>query len=177
MTTEAAGRNLEVSRRKLLAAAGMGSGALVAVSFNVVGDALAASVPDKAPDPAATPTVAGLHLQFGADASSEVTVSWHALQPVRKSRLASRKCRVIVSVGSSPDPVTGKRPPVYVKEDAPWSAVRNAAHAYGFAAFTVDPGSQRSGFTTMKVVYYDVTGPGGHLAEFETFTLRRPRRD
>jgi hypothetical protein len=86
------------------------------------------------------------------------------------------QCRVIVSVGS-PDPVTGKRPPVYVKEDAAWSAVRNAAHAYGFAAFTVDPGSQPGGFTTIKVVYYDVVGPGGQLAPFETFTLRRPRRD
>ncbi len=44
------------------------------------------------------------------------------------------QCRVIVSVGA-PDPVTGKRPPVYVREDAAWSAVRNAARAYGFAAF------------------------------------------
>jgi 3',5'-cyclic AMP phosphodiesterase CpdA len=86
------------------------------------------------------------------------------------------QCRVIVSVGP-PDPTTGKRPPVYVREDAAWSAVRNAAHAYGFAAFTVDPGSERGGMTTMKVVYYDVVGPGGELAPFETFTLRRPRRD
>ena len=86
-------------------------------------------------------------------------------------------CRVIVAVGSSPDPKTGKRPPVYVHEDAPWSAVRNAAHAYGFAAFTVDPGSERGGSTVMTVVYYDVVGPGGELAPFETFTLRRPRRD
>jgi hypothetical protein len=85
-------------------------------------------------------------------------------------------CRVIVSVGA-PDPATGKRPPVYVREDAPWSAVRNAAHAYGFAAFTVDPGTARGGFTTMKVVYYDVVGPDGQLEPFETFTLRRPRRD
>ena len=85
-------------------------------------------------------------------------------------------CRVIVSVGS-PDPVTGKRPPVYVREDAPWSAVRNAAHAYGFAAFTVDPGSGRGADTSMKVVYYDVVGKDGQLAAFETFTLRRPRRD
>ena len=85
-------------------------------------------------------------------------------------------CRVIVSVGA-PDPVTGKRPPVYVREDAPWSAVRNAAHAYGFAAFTVDPGSQPGGLTTMKVVYYDVVGIDGQLAPFETFTLQRPRRD
>jgi 3',5'-cyclic AMP phosphodiesterase CpdA len=87
------------------------------------------------------------------------------------------RCRVIVAVGPSPDPATGKRPPVYVMEDAPWSAVRNAAHAYGFAAFTVDPGAARGGPTTMKVVYYDVVGPDGQLAAFETFTLRRPRRD
>ena len=85
-------------------------------------------------------------------------------------------CRVIVSVGAV-DPATGKRPPVYEKEDAPWSAVRNAAHAYGFAAFTVDPGSQPGGLTTMKVVYYDVVGPDGQLAAFENFTLQRPRRD
>jgi len=87
------------------------------------------------------------------------------------------RCRVIVAVGPSPDPATGKRPPVYVMEDAPWSAVRNAAHAYGFAAFTVDPGSERGGPTTMKVVYYDVVGPDGQLVAFETFMLRRPRRD
>jgi hypothetical protein len=64
-----------------------------------------------------------------------------------------------------------------VKELAPWSAVRNAAHSYGFAAFDVDPGSDRGGITTIKVTYYDVVGPDGQLAPFETFTLRRPRRD
>ena len=84
-------------------------------------------------------------------------------------------CRVIVGVGE-PDPTTHKRPPVYVQEDAPWSAVRNAAHAYGFAAFEVDPG-ERGGRTTMRVTYYDVTGVGGALSPFETFTLTRPRRD
>ena len=86
------------------------------------------------------------------------------------------QCRVIVSV-TAPDPTTGKRVPVYVTEDAPWSAVRNAAHAYGFAAFSVDPGTAPGGVTTMNVVYYDVTGPGGQLAPFEKFTLRRNRRD
>jgi 3',5'-cyclic AMP phosphodiesterase CpdA len=85
-------------------------------------------------------------------------------------------CRVITAVGA-PDAVTGKRPPVYVKEDAPWSAARNAAHAYGFAAFTLDPGSRRGGYTTITVTYYDVVGNDGQLAAFETFTLRRPRRD
>jgi len=83
---------------------------------------------------------------------------------------------VIIYVGPA-GPPTDKRPPVYVKEQAPWSAVRNAAHSYGFAAFTVDPGSHRGDFTTIDVIYYDVVGIDGQLAPFETFTLRRPRRD
>jgi len=86
------------------------------------------------------------------------------------------QCRVITSVGA-PDAVTGRRPPVYVTEQAPWSAVRNAAHAYGFAAFDVDPGTHPGGLTSIKVTYYDVTGPDGGLAPFETFTLTRPRMD
>jgi len=64
-----------------------------------------------------------------------------------------------------------------VHEQAPWSAVRNAARSYGFAAFAVDPGSAPGGVTTIKVTYYDVVGGDGQLAPFETFTLRRPRRD
>lgn len=82
---------------------------------------------------------------------------------------------MITSVGQ-PDPKTGKRPPIYVTEPAPWSATRNAAHPYGFAAFAVDPGHP-GGRTTMQVTYYDVLGPGGDLRVFETFTLQRPRRD
>jgi 3',5'-cyclic AMP phosphodiesterase CpdA len=85
-------------------------------------------------------------------------------------------CRVITAVGE-PDPKTGRRPPVYVRELAPWSAVRNAAHSYGFAAFAVDPGAERGGLTTIKVTYYDVVGTDGQIAPFETFTLQRPRRD
>ncbi len=85
------------------------------------------------------------------------------------------RCRVITGVG--PPGASGRRPPIYVMEPAPWSAARNAAHAYGFAAFSVDPGSRRGGVTTIKVTYYDVVGPDGQLAPFETFILRRPRRD
>jgi hypothetical protein len=85
------------------------------------------------------------------------------------------ECRVIVSV-TAPDPTTGKRAPVYVHEPAAWSAVRDAANSYGFGAFEVDPGSP-GGQTTMKVTYYNVTGVGGGLEAFETFTLRRPRTD
>ncbi len=85
-------------------------------------------------------------------------------------------CRVITAV-TAPDPVSGKRAPIYVQEAAPWSAVRNAAHSYGFASFTLDPGSHPGGFTTITVTYYDVVGTDGQLSPFETFTLRRPRRD
>jgi hypothetical protein len=84
-------------------------------------------------------------------------------------------CRVITAVGE-PDASTGRRPPIYVKEDAPWAAVRDAAHSYGFAAFALDPGAHRGDLTTITVTYYDVLGPG-QLAPFESFTLRRPRRD
>jgi hypothetical protein len=86
-------------------------------------------------------------------------------------------CRVITAVAPARDPATGKRAPVYVKEDAPWSAVRNAANSYGFAAFELDPGSRAGGYTTIKVTYYNVVGNDGQVAPFETFTLRRPRRD
>ena len=84
-------------------------------------------------------------------------------------------CRVITAVG--PPGSTGRRPPIYVNEPAPWSAVRNEAHAYGFAAFTVDPGTHPGAVTTMKVTYYDVLGPDGQITPFESFTLKRPRRD
>jgi len=87
MTTQDVELNLELSRRKLLAAAGIGGGAALAASFvgNRRGRRRTPSSP--LPDPAATPPVAGLHLQFGADASSEMLVSWHALQPVRNPRV------------------------------------------------------------------------------------------
>ena len=85
------------------------------------------------------------------------------------------RCRVITKVGE-PN-ANGKRPPVYVTEDAPWSAVRNAAHAYGFAQFAVDPGTGPGSLTTITVTYYDVVGRDGAVAPFETFTLSRPRRD
>jgi len=86
------------------------------------------------------------------------------------------KCRVITAV-RAPDPVSGKRASIYEIEEAAWSAVRNEAHAYGFASFEVDPGTKSSGLTTIKVTYFDVVGVDGQLRAFETFTLSRPRGD
>src|ERR1700682_6779697 len=87
MTTQDTGFKLELSRRKLLAAAGIGAGAVMAASLVRTGDAEAAPPSSPSPDPVATPPVAGLHLQFGADASSEMVVSWHTLPPIRNPRV------------------------------------------------------------------------------------------
>jgi len=79
--------NLDLSRRKLLAAAGIGGAAVVAASLVRTADAEVALPSGQSADPVATPPVAGLHLQFGADASSEMVVSWHTLQPVKNPRV------------------------------------------------------------------------------------------
>src|SRR6516225_12116997 len=79
--------NLELSRRKLLVAAGVAGAAVAATPL--IGTGVAQTPPSsrRSSDPVATPPVAGLHLQFGADASSEMVVSWHTLQSVRNPRV------------------------------------------------------------------------------------------
>jgi hypothetical protein len=79
--------NLKLSRRKLLAAAGIAGGAAVVASLIGLGAVLAVPAAHPSPDPVTAPPVAGLHLQFGADASSEMVVSWHTLQAVRNPRI------------------------------------------------------------------------------------------
>jgi phosphodiesterase/alkaline phosphatase D-like protein len=88
MTTQDKEFSLELSRRKLLAAAGIG-GSVVLAPY-VIGIRAGAAAPDtrRVSDLArAPPVVAGLHLQFGGDASSEIVVSWHTLQPVSHARV------------------------------------------------------------------------------------------
>jgi len=91
MTTQDNTFGLEFSRLKLLAAAGIGGGAALApYVIGTVGAGVASDTPADtrgASGSAPTPPVAGLHLQFGADASSEMVVSWHTLQPVRRARV------------------------------------------------------------------------------------------
>jgi hypothetical protein len=133
----------------------------------------AAATPTRTPVPASTrtdvvnTTKGTVHMVLGGGGTSA---------PSNQLFFTPPRCRVITKVGD-PDPATGKRPPVYVTEDAPWSAVRDAANSYGFAAFTVDPGTHHGGTTTMQVTYYDVVGTDGALKPFETFTLQRPRSD
>ncbi|WP_375481161.1 purple acid phosphatase family protein [uncultured Jatrophihabitans sp.] len=83
--------------------------------------------------------------------------------------------KVITSVG--PVGSTGKRPSVFTTEKAVWSAVRDVEHPYGFAAFTVDPGTRRGGRTSIHVTYYNVNKPHGDLSVFERFSLHRRRSD
>jgi hypothetical protein len=71
-----------MSRRRLLSALGLGSGALSAATLNIAPDARAAILADSSSASAGAPPVAGLHLRFGADASTEFTVSWHTPKPV-----------------------------------------------------------------------------------------------
>jgi hypothetical protein len=76
--------SFELSRGKLLAAAGTVAAAAL---LNGFGEAEAALAVDRSRDSVLTPPVHGLHLQFGADASSEMVVSWHTLQSVRGPRV------------------------------------------------------------------------------------------
>ena len=69
-----------LSRRQLLAAAGIGVAAASLIAPEVA-EAVVAGTGSP------VPPVQGLHLQFGADASSEIVVSWHTLQPVRRPRV------------------------------------------------------------------------------------------
>ena len=107
MTTRGTELDLEISRRKLLAAAGIGGGAAVAASLIGTGAAQAAPAARRSPDPVATPPVAGLHLQFGADASSEMVVSWpmrrHSARPEARSRPARTRFRIGAVSAAEPE--------------------------------------------------------------------------
>lgn len=83
------------------------------------------------------------------------------------------RCRVLTGVGAF-DPALGRKTPIYVQEEAPWSAFRDRENPYGFTAFDVDPGPV-GGNTTMKATHYAVNGPFGALTVVDEFTLSRPR--
>jgi hypothetical protein len=94
--------------------------------------------------------------------------------PTNSSFFTDGTGKVITAVG----PVTnGKRPPVYVQEQAVWSAFRDLTHPYGFASFDVDPGDRPGGTTSIRVTYFNVAQPDGSITPLETFTLARPRSD
>ena len=53
---------------------------------------------------------------------------------------------------------------MFTTEQAVWRGVRDADHPYGFAAFTVDPGTRPGGRTSIHVTYYNVNKPHGDLS-------------
>lgn len=95
--------------------------------------------------------------------------------PTNSAFFKPAKAKVITGVGAVG--ANGKRTPVYVHEDAPWVGVRDLDHSYGFAAFTVDPGHQPGGTTSIHVTYYRVAQPDGAISPMESFVLHRKRSD
>ena len=80
---------MDVSRRTLivggtsaLVGAGVGAGATGFLAGDRTGPALW-----QRGDRSGAPRVGGLHVQFGADAASEVVVSWHAAAAVNNPRV------------------------------------------------------------------------------------------
>lgn len=83
------------------------------------------------------------------------------------------RCRVVTGLGDAHDAI-GRRVPIYVVEEAPWSAFRDSQNPCGFVAFDVDPGIP-GGNTSIKATHYAVNGPYGTISVVEQFTLTRPR--
>lgn len=73
-------------------------------------------------------------------------------------------------------------PTVLSPADPTASHARDSGHPYGFATFDVDPGGEEGGWTTISVSYHRVLDPlnaadAGKVVDFDSFTLRRRRRD
>ncbi|HTQ19030.1 MAG TPA: hypothetical protein VML93_17255, partial [Mycobacterium sp.] len=72
------------------------------------------------------------------------------------------------------DPSIKAKAPIYVIEDAPWSAFRDRENPYGFTAFDVDPG-RPGGNTSIKATHYTLNGLFGAVTVVDEFTLIKPR--
>src|SRR5271165_4559449 len=105
-----------------------------------------------------------VHLVIGGGGTSAPSNTMFFDQP---------RCRVLTGVGNF-DPTLGHKAPIYVQEDAPWSAFRDRDHPYGFVVFDVDPG-QAGGHTTIKATHMAITGPFGDVTPVDEFLLTRPR--
>jgi 3',5'-cyclic AMP phosphodiesterase CpdA len=105
-----------------------------------------------------------VHLVIGGGGTSAPTNTMFFDRP---------RCRVITGVGAF-DPAIGRKAPVYVQEEAPWSAFRDRDHPYGFVVFDVDPGHAGTN-TTIKATQFAVSGPFGQVTPVDEFLLTRPR--
>jgi hypothetical protein len=107
-----------------------------------------------------------VHVVIGGGGTSAPTNAMLFPQP---------QCRVLMGVGAF-DPAIGRKAPIYVLEDAPWSAFRDRDNPYGFASFDVDPG-QPGGNTSIKATQYALSGLFGAVTVVDQFTLTKPRGD
>jgi 3',5'-cyclic AMP phosphodiesterase CpdA len=105
-----------------------------------------------------------VHLVIGGGGTSAPSNGMFFPQP---------RCRVVTGVGDF-DAAMRRRPPIYVVEEAPWSAFRDRDNPYGFVAFDVDPGPP-GGKTSIRATHYALQGPFGALIEVDSFTLAKPR--
>jgi len=85
-------------------------------------------------------------------------------------------------INPKPREIATWSPTILSPTDPTASHARDSGHAYGFATFDVDPGGEVGGWTTIKVRYHRVLDPlnpadTGKVVEFDSFTLRRRRRD
>ena len=115
MSDSNTGSNVELSRRKLLAAAGIATVA----SFFGTGEAVSAISIRTSSDAKTVPPVHGLHLQFGKSAATQMVVSWHTLQSVRNPRVILGRMdgaferTVVADEGSYTDAKSGRVVYVY----------------------------------------------------------------
>jgi hypothetical protein len=105
-----------------------------------------------------------VHLVIGGGGTSAPSNTMFFPQP---------RCRVLTGVDGF-DPAIGRKAPIYVTEDALWSAFRDRENPYGFVAFDVDPGPV-GGNTSITATHYAVNGPFGLLTVVDRFTLTKPR--
>lgn len=123
-------------------------------------------IPVDTPDDVIDATRGTVHLVIGGGGTSAPTNGLFFPQP---------QCRVLTAVDDF-DPAIGRKAPIYVMEDAPWSAFRDLDNPYGFAAFDVDPG-QPGGNTSITATHYALSGPHGAATTVDQFTLTKPRGD
>jgi Purple acid Phosphatase, N-terminal domain/Calcineurin-like phosphoesterase len=109
-------------------------------------------------------TTGTVHVVIGGGGTSSPSNSLFFPEP---------RCRVVTGIEAATDMI-GRKAPIYVVEEAPWSAFRDSQNPYGFVAFDVDPGSP-GGNTSIKATHYAVNGPYGAISVVEQFTLTRPR--
>jgi 3',5'-cyclic AMP phosphodiesterase CpdA len=121
-------------------------------------------IPVETHDDVIDSTKGTVHVVIGGGGTSAPSNTMFFAQP---------RCRVVTGVGAF-HPKIKRKAPIYVVEDAPWSAYRDRENPYGFVTFDVDPGTP-GGNTSIKATHYGVNGPDGAINVVEQFTLTRPR--